>query len=82
LKGGARINRIVKDIFATEVTASASVSQAVPKEVWFMIRNHAGITFPMFVAHQAFEGLERRRMEILNIHTLDRWPQIKDVIRN
>jgi dynamin 1-like protein len=104
LKGGARINRIFKDVYAVEVAASTSVSDADPREVWFMMRNHAGITFPMFVAHQAFEGLVRRHVEllrapglkavnlvaneILNIHAqvhfpeLDRYPQIKDAIRN
>ena len=65
LKGGARISRIFTSQFEKEVLAIPPIQAAQLREVWFLMRNHSGITVPIFVSHQAFESLIRRHVESL-----------------
>jgi dynamin 1-like protein len=76
LKGGARISRIFKDVFEREIKDAPALSSndsGLCREVWWMMRNHSGITVPIFVSHQAFESVVRRRIENL------RFPALKAV---
>jgi replication fork clamp-binding protein CrfC len=76
LKGGARISRIFKDVFEQESMDAPALSSSdggLCREVWWMMRNHSGITVPIFVSHQAFESVVRRRIENL------RFPALKAV---
>jgi dynamin 1-like protein len=76
LKGGARISRIFKDVFEREimdVPALSSSDGGLCREVWWMMRNHNGITVPIFVSHQVFDSVVRRRIENL------RFPALKAV---
>ena len=93
LKGGARISRIFTNQFEKEVLAIPPIQAAQLREVWFLMRNHAGITVPIFVSHQAFESLIRRQVEslrppalkavnlvaneILNIHAQVTFPDLE-----
>jgi len=65
LKGGARISRIFTNTYEVEVKAIPAIAASQLREVWFLMRNHAGITVPIFVSHQAFESLIRRHIETL-----------------
>ena len=93
LKGGARISRIFTNQFEKEVLAIPPIQAAQLREVWFLMRNHSGITVPIFVSHQAFESLIRRQVEslrppalkavnlvaneILNIHAQVTFPELE-----
>jgi replication fork clamp-binding protein CrfC len=70
LKGGARINRIFREVFRAEIAQADGIAGASAAEVWYLTRNHAGITVPIFVTHQAFESLVRRHVELLRAPAL------------
>lgn len=71
LKGGARISRIFMNDFVVAVGQLPKFEKVEMREVWFLIRNHAGITVPIFVSHQVFESLIRRHIELLRPAALE-----------
>ncbi|KAH0791987.1 Dynamin central region family protein [Histomonas meleagridis] len=93
LKGGARIQHIFTTQFQKEISEVPSVSKANPREIWFLMKNHCGITVPIYAPHQAFESIIRRYIEklrppalkainsvaneILNIHSQVTFPELE-----
>ena len=93
LKGGARIQRIFTTEFQKGINEIPSINNASKREVWYLIRNHAGITVPIYMSNQAFESLIRRYIEklrapalktinsvaneILNIHAQVTFPELE-----
>jgi len=65
LKGGARITRIFQDMYEKEIQNAPKIGSHDIKEVLFLMKNHSGITVPIYASHQAFESLIRRHIETL-----------------
>lgn len=65
VKGGAKITQIFEHYFAKEIEKIPKVTGMKIEEVRHMIKNHSGITVPIYVPHQAFESIVRRHIELL-----------------
>ena len=62
-KGGARISRAFMDQFEPAMEKLPGLKKMDEKEVFFLMKNHAGLSVPLFTPHKAFDQLIFRAIE-------------------
>jgi dynamin 1-like protein len=63
--GGARISRIFIDKYNPAVEALPGLKTMQDIETFFLMKNHAGVTVPLFTPHKAFDTILFRAIEQL-----------------
>lgn len=64
-RGGARISRIFLDQYEPAIDKIPGLSKLTDKEVFYLMKNHAGLSVPLFTLHKAFDTVLFRAIEQL-----------------
>jgi dynamin 1-like protein len=64
-RGGARISRHFMDVYEPSIKAIDGLSKLDDKAVFFMMKNHAGLSVPLFTPHKAFDAMLFKAIEQL-----------------
>lgn len=56
-RGGARISRQFMDSFIPMIQAQPGLSNLTDTQLFFKMKNHAGLTVPLFTPHKAFDEI-------------------------
>jgi dynamin 1-like protein len=62
-KGGARISRLFMDVFEPQIEKLPGLKSLSDSDVFFLMKNHAGLTVPLFTPHKAFDTILFRTIE-------------------
>jgi dynamin 1-like protein len=69
-RGGARISRHFMDTYEPAIKAIPGLTTMDDKAVFFMMKNHAGLSVPLFTPHKAFDTMLFRAIEQLRTPSL------------
>lgn len=56
-RGGARISRQFMDSFIPTIKAQPGLANLTDSQLFFKMKNHAGLTVPLFTPHKAFDQI-------------------------
>jgi dynamin 1-like protein len=79
-RGGAKVSRIFLDQYEKEIDALPGVAKYTEKEVFMMMKNHAGLSVPLFTPHKAFDMILFRAIEQLREPSLKLIDKIVSVL--
>jgi len=63
VRGGGRISRVFLDEYNKQMLALPGIKQYKDTQFFFMMKNHAGLTVPLFTPHKAFDMVLFRAIE-------------------
>lgn len=69
-RGGARISRVFLDKYEKEIDALPGLNDMNDKQVFNLMKNHAGLSVPLFTPHKAFDMVLYRAIEQLRAPSL------------
>jgi dynamin 1-like protein len=70
-RGGARISRVFLDDFIPRVEGLPGLKALPDLDTFFLMKNHAGVSVPLFTPHKAFDTVLFRALEQLRAPALD-----------
>ena len=79
-RGGARISRVFLDDYEKEIDALPGLGKFTEKEIFMMMKNHAGLSVPLFTPHKAFDMVLFRSIEQLREPSLKLIDRIVEIL--
>lgn len=79
-RGGARISRHFLDIYNDKIERLPGLAEFNESQLFYLMKNHAGLTVPLFTPHKAFDMILFRSIEQLRQPSLELVDEIVSIL--